>query len=56
MLYGVTMWIVADIEQPSGRKFLRNALKHMVNYCSFYFQLVVSTGIASSESGGTRAS
>ncbi|KAG1946091.1 UDP-glucose:glycoprotein glucosyltransferase [Pimephales promelas] len=29
MLYGVTMWIVADIEQPSGRKLLWNALKHM---------------------------
>uniref|UniRef100_A0A672RF37 UDP-glucose glycoprotein glucosyltransferase 2 n=1 Tax=Sinocyclocheilus grahami TaxID=75366 RepID=A0A672RF37_SINGR len=25
----VTMWIVADIEQPSGRQLLRNALKHM---------------------------
>uniref|UniRef100_A0A8C2EL15 UDP-glucose glycoprotein glucosyltransferase 2 n=1 Tax=Cyprinus carpio TaxID=7962 RepID=A0A8C2EL15_CYPCA len=53
VLYGVTMWIVADIEQPSGRQLLRNALKHMVNYCSFYFQLVVTTGIASSESRGT---
>uniref|UniRef100_A0A8C1QRI2 UDP-glucose glycoprotein glucosyltransferase 2 n=1 Tax=Cyprinus carpio TaxID=7962 RepID=A0A8C1QRI2_CYPCA len=29
VLYGVTMWIVADIEQPSGRQLLRNALKHM---------------------------
>ncbi|XDV30422.1 hypothetical protein PO909_033347 [Leuciscus waleckii] len=29
MLYGVTVWIVADIEQPSGRQLLRNALKHM---------------------------
>uniref|UniRef100_A0A671PJF0 UDP-glucose:glycoprotein glucosyltransferase 2-like n=1 Tax=Sinocyclocheilus anshuiensis TaxID=1608454 RepID=A0A671PJF0_9TELE len=53
VLYGGTVWIVADIEQPSGRQLLRNALKHMVNYCSFYFQLVVSTGMASSESRGT---
>ncbi|KAI2660673.1 UDP-glucose:glycoprotein glucosyltransferase 2 [Labeo rohita] len=29
VLYGVTVWIVADIEQPSGRQLLRNALKHM---------------------------
>uniref|UniRef100_A0A673GKV0 UDP-glucose ceramide glucosyltransferase-like 1 n=1 Tax=Sinocyclocheilus rhinocerous TaxID=307959 RepID=A0A673GKV0_9TELE len=29
VLYGVTMWIVADIEQPSGRQLLQNALKHM---------------------------
>uniref|UniRef100_A0A671STL3 UDP-glucose:glycoprotein glucosyltransferase 2-like n=1 Tax=Sinocyclocheilus anshuiensis TaxID=1608454 RepID=A0A671STL3_9TELE len=29
VLYGVTMWIVADIEQPSRRQLLRNALKHM---------------------------
>ncbi len=50
------MWIVADIEQPSGRQLLLKALKHMVNDCSFYFQLVVTTGIASSESRGTCAS
>ncbi|XP_043104748.1 UDP-glucose:glycoprotein glucosyltransferase 1 isoform X4 [Puntigrus tetrazona] len=29
VLYGVTLWIVADIEQSSGRQLLRNALKHM---------------------------
>uniref|UniRef100_A0A673LA37 UDP-glucose ceramide glucosyltransferase-like 1 n=1 Tax=Sinocyclocheilus rhinocerous TaxID=307959 RepID=A0A673LA37_9TELE len=29
VLYGGTVWIVADIEQPSGRQLLRNALKHM---------------------------
>ncbi|XP_051761619.1 UDP-glucose:glycoprotein glucosyltransferase 2 isoform X2 [Ctenopharyngodon idella] len=29
VLHGVTVWIVADIEQPSGRQLLRNALKHM---------------------------
>ncbi|XP_073701315.1 UDP-glucose:glycoprotein glucosyltransferase 2 isoform X2 [Garra rufa] len=29
VLNGVTVWIVADIEQPSGRQLLRNALKHM---------------------------
>ncbi|XP_067265107.1 UDP-glucose:glycoprotein glucosyltransferase 2 [Chanodichthys erythropterus] len=29
VLYGVTVWIVADIEHLSGRQLLRNALKHM---------------------------
>uniref|UniRef100_A0A9J8AA45 UDP-glucose ceramide glucosyltransferase-like 1 n=1 Tax=Cyprinus carpio carpio TaxID=630221 RepID=A0A9J8AA45_CYPCA len=29
VLYGGTVWIVADIEQPPGRQLLRNALKHM---------------------------
>ncbi|XP_026784150.3 UDP-glucose:glycoprotein glucosyltransferase 2 isoform X1 [Pangasianodon hypophthalmus] len=29
MVYGVTFWIVADIEQASGRQILLNALKHM---------------------------
>lgn len=49
-MYGVTMWIIADIERASGRLLLRNALKHMVNYCSFYFQLAISTGNSSLES------
>uniref|UniRef100_A0A9J7Z7U1 UDP-glucose ceramide glucosyltransferase-like 1 n=1 Tax=Cyprinus carpio carpio TaxID=630221 RepID=A0A9J7Z7U1_CYPCA len=34
VLYGGTVWIVADIEQPPGRQLLRNALKHMVNSSS----------------------
>ncbi|KAF5892752.1 UDP-glucose:glycoprotein glucosyltransferase 2-like isoform X1, partial [Clarias magur] len=29
VVYGVTFWIVADIEQASGRQFLLNALKHL---------------------------
>uniref|UniRef100_A0A8C1XH55 UDP-glucose ceramide glucosyltransferase-like 1 n=1 Tax=Cyprinus carpio TaxID=7962 RepID=A0A8C1XH55_CYPCA len=29
VLYGGTVWIVADIEQPPGRQLLQNALKHM---------------------------
>ncbi|KAI5628521.1 UDP-glucose:glycoprotein glucosyltransferase 2 isoform X3 [Silurus asotus] len=29
MVYGVTFWIVADIERVSGRRILLNALKHM---------------------------
>ncbi|KAK3569395.1 hypothetical protein QTP86_027811 [Hemibagrus guttatus] len=29
MVYGVTFWIVADLEQVSGRQILLNALKHM---------------------------
>ncbi|TRY97086.1 hypothetical protein DNTS_027277 [Danionella cerebrum] len=29
VVYAVTMWIVADTEQPSGRRLLQNALKHM---------------------------
>ncbi|XP_051564651.1 UDP-glucose:glycoprotein glucosyltransferase 2-like isoform X1 [Myxocyprinus asiaticus] len=29
VMYGVTMWIVADIEQASGRQLLWNTLKHM---------------------------
>ncbi|KAK2904985.1 hypothetical protein Q8A67_006784 [Cirrhinus molitorella] len=29
VVFSVTVWIVADIEQPSGRQLLRNALKHM---------------------------
>nr|XP_055070737.1 UDP-glucose:glycoprotein glucosyltransferase 2 isoform X1 [Misgurnus anguillicaudatus]XP_055070738.1 UDP-glucose:glycoprotein glucosyltransferase 2 isoform X1 [Misgurnus anguillicaudatus]XP_055070739.1 UDP-glucose:glycoprotein glucosyltransferase 2 isoform X1 [Misgurnus anguillicaudatus]XP_055070740.1 UDP-glucose:glycoprotein glucosyltransferase 2 isoform X1 [Misgurnus anguillicaudatus] len=29
VVYGVTVWIITDIEQASGRLLLRNALKHM---------------------------
>uniref|UniRef100_A0A8B9KK17 UDP-glucose ceramide glucosyltransferase-like 1 n=1 Tax=Astyanax mexicanus TaxID=7994 RepID=A0A8B9KK17_ASTMX len=29
MVYGVTIWIIADIEQAPGRQMLLNALKHM---------------------------
>lgn len=39
MVYGVTFWIVADLEQASGRQVLLNALKHMVS--SFYILLLV---------------
>ncbi|KAA0715726.1 UDP-glucose:glycoprotein glucosyltransferase 2 [Triplophysa tibetana] len=34
VVYGVTMWIIADIERASGRLLLRNALKHMKSSCS----------------------
>lgn len=44
LVCGVTIWIIADIEQAPGRQMLLNALKHMVSCCRFYFQLVEATG------------
>lgn len=44
-VYGVTFWVVADIERASGRQILLNALKHMVSRCSCLLPVGVSESL-----------